>query len=176
MASGNERSVGRALVLLVGYPGSGKTTLARALAERHRIAHLESDAVRREIFPVPSYTRRESGVVFREMERRAGEALLGGRDVIVDATNLRKEHRDRFLALAARVAARVIVVRCTAPDAIVRERLAAQREGFSQAGVEVFEEMRGSLERPHEMALVVDSRFGLEPALHAIGRVLEESA
>jgi predicted kinase len=175
MASGNEAGRRGALILMVGYPGSGKTTLGQILAALQEMAHLESDAVRRELFSSPLYTRRESGVVFRELERRASSALSGGRDVIIDATNLRKEHRDRFSALAARMAAKVVVVRCTAPEETVRQRLALQRQGFSQADVAVYEEMRGSLERPREVALVVDSRFGLEAALHAIARVLEES-
>lgn len=36
-------SLGRTLFLTVGLPGSGKTTLAREIADRHRILRLTPD-------------------------------------------------------------------------------------------------------------------------------------
>lgn len=174
MVSGNERRRS-GLVLLSGFPGSGKTTFAQALLRALPAAHIESDAVRRELRREPRYTPAENRQVFDEVERRAAAAIASGMVAIVDATNLRDRDRGRFVSLAARGGGRLVSVRVTAPDAVIRRRLGRPRDGFSQAGVAVFEGMLGRAERFQSAAVVVDTRFPIEPALSLVARLLEES-
>jgi predicted kinase len=174
MPSGNA-TTGPALILLAGFPGAGKTTFGRELARVLPFDCLESDAVRREIFPAPRHTFAESRAVFAEIERRALRALEARRIVLVDATNLREEFRERFAALARRFAAPFILVRVTAPDATIRQRLAGPRVGHSRAGVAVYESMLPALEPTRLPAVCVDTRFPLEPALRLVAALLEES-
>ncbi len=174
MVSGNE-SRGVGLILLSGLPGSGKTTFVRALLRLVPAVHIESDFVRRQLRREPRYTAAENGHVFAEVERRAAAGLKAGKTVVIDATNLRDQDRERFLALAAREAALLVCVRVTAPNDAIRRRLARPRDGYSQAGVAVFEGMRGRAERFRGPAVVVDSRYPLEPALRLVTRLLEQS-
>lgn len=153
------------LVLLSGLPGSGKTTFAAQLAPRLDACVLESDLVRRELFPKRRYTRKESGAVFAEVRARAERALEEGRDVIVDATNLRERERQGFLELAERRGAPVVAVRLTAPDAVVRERLSGPRGGASEANIGVYNRMRGEEEPFRVPCVQVDSRYCVEASV-----------
>ena len=164
----------RALVLLSGLPGSGKTTFAARLASQLDAGVLESDRVRLELFPRRRYTRKENAAVFATVRERAEGVLADGRDVIVDATNLRGWERSGFLELAAgqgarvvavRQGARVVAVRLTAPDAVLRERLTGPREGASEADVRVYERMRGQEEPFSTPCVQVDSRYCTEPSV-----------
>lgn len=153
------------LVLLSGLPGTGKTTFAASLASRLDARVLESDHVRRELFPRRRYTRKESRMVFATVRERAEAQLEQGRDVIIDATNLRERERLGFWRLAERWGATVAAVRLTAPDDILRERLSREREGASEADVGVYERMRGQEEPFARPCVQVDSRYSVEPSV-----------
>lgn len=160
-----------ALILLSGLPGTGKTTFARRLSDVLSFEHVESDAIRRSIAAAPRYTSEESGAVFRKAEELAARALAEGRHALIDATNLSNRDRKRFVRLADRAGATFIAVRLTAPDAVIRERLARPREGWSQADLAVYEMMRGRGQPFPMPAIVVDTRFDIGPAVELVARL-----
>jgi adenylylsulfate kinase len=87
-------------VWLTGLPGSGKSTVARALATELagkgiRAAVLESDAVRREITPNASYGEAERDAFYATLAYLVRVLVLHGVPVIVDATANRRAYRDR---------------------------------------------------------------------------------
>lgn len=174
MHNGNLAIPPGVLILLSGLPGSGKTTFAHALSQQISVEHIESDAIRRALAPNPTYSPTESGAVFAHVEELARVALESGRHALVDATNLTNRDRRRFLKLANHLGARVVAIRVTAPDSVIRERLRNPRAGFSQAGLDTFERMK---DRPQPFALpsiVIDSRYSLRPAIDLICRLVTD--
>ena len=81
------------LILLVGIPGSGKTTYANKYIETNpNTIHLSSDKVRAELWGDEGI-QGDNNAVFSLMQSRAIEALNNGQSVIYDATNITRKDR-----------------------------------------------------------------------------------
>ena len=82
------------LVMLVGLPGSGKSSYAENLAIEGYIIH-SSDKIREELGDVNDQSKNEE--VFVTLHKRIKEALRNGKNVVYDATNLSRRRRVAFL-------------------------------------------------------------------------------
>ena len=160
-----------ALAVLVGLPASGKSRVAGELRARTGAVVLESDTLRRLLFPRRTYSAEESQRLFAAIHEAAAELLAEGVSVVVDATNLAEAEREPLYEIAERQGARLVLVLVKAPDPLARRRL-VRREltgvSRSEADLRIYERMRGRLEglqRPHH---VVDTSQEMEPTLAAI--------
>lgn len=80
------------LILLVGLPASGKSTLAEELSVKYNANILSSDAIREEILGDVN-NQSENTNVFEVMNNRAKALLSKGGNVIYDATNINRKRR-----------------------------------------------------------------------------------
>jgi predicted kinase len=142
------RPSGRAaLVMLMGFPGVGKTHCARLLAVRLGAAHVATDHLRSRLFIAASYADEENRAVFTLAEALVEELLEEGHVVVLDATNLVARYRAPMESLATRRGVTLLHVLVVADDADARARLAeravARADGdHSDADVGVYERMR----------------------------------
>ncbi|MBI5650830.1 MAG: ATP-binding protein [Chloroflexi bacterium] len=118
-----ETLVAPVLIVISGLPGTGKSYLARRLAERLPSVIVQSDFVRKIILTRPTYARVENFYVHRVAHAVIEQLLRAGYRVISDATNLAEWHREKLYRIAERTGARVVIVRTVAPEEIVRARL-----------------------------------------------------
>ncbi len=143
-----ERPNGRpALVILMGFPGTGKTHCARLLALRLGAAHVATDQLRSRLFIAPSYAGEENRVVFSLAEALVEQLLAEGHVVVLDATNLIADYRAPMESVAIRRGLTPLHVLVVADEADVRARLAARAVAradgdHSDADVGVYERMR----------------------------------
>lgn len=163
------------LVVVSGLPGTGKSRFARALAPRLPAAVLESDALRKRLFPQPTHGPEESVRLFAACHALAERLLRQGRSVILDATSLLERHREPLYHIADRTGAKLILVWVEAPPEVVRQRLARRREGDSpednsEAGWAVYERMRPQAEPIRRRHFVVDTSRDITSALAKILR------
>jgi len=87
------------LILLVGIPGSGKTTYAEKYIKEHpNTIHLSSDKIRAELWG-DEVTQGDNNEVFSLMQSRAIEALNNGQSVVYDATNITRKDRSYIISL-----------------------------------------------------------------------------
>jgi uncharacterized protein len=133
------------LVLTSGLSGSGKSTLAAALLETLGAVRIRSDVERKRLFGMAPTDRADAALTqrlygadatrrtFDRLAALAATLLAAGLDVVVDATFGRRPDRDRFRALAATRGASFTLVECTAPEAVLRRRLAQRQQAGHDA-------------------------------------------
>jgi aminoglycoside phosphotransferase family enzyme/predicted kinase len=133
------------LVAVGGFSGTGKTTLARALAPAFDPAPgavlLRSDVTRKRLWgvspdtPLPeaAYAPAVSTRVFAELRERAGRVLAAGSSVLVDAVHGRGEQRAALEALAGECGVRFDGLWLEAPVERLVERVRARDGDASDA-------------------------------------------
>lgn len=164
-----------ALIMVSGLPGTGKSYFSRKLAEQIPCVILETDMVRKTLFPTPTYTPDESFQVFQASHLFIEGLLRRGIRVIFDATNLQERHREQIYAIASRSGAKLIIVQVQAPPETVRERLQTRQKERgpltrSDADWAVYERMRPSQERIRRNFFAVDTSRDLGPVLAKVVR------
>lgn len=133
------------LILVGGGPGTGKTTLARALSERMHAAVISTDDVRREllesgaisgskgVFAGGLYLPDNVNAVYDQVLRRAAVALTHGRSAILDGTWRDPDHRRRAYAVADEYSCPAVGLVCEAPLPETMDRINRRTAGSSDA-------------------------------------------
>ena len=135
------------LVIVMGYPGVGKSHCARLLATALSGAHVATDHLRSRLFIAPSYAEEENAAVFGIAEALVDELLAEGHVVVLDATHLTRRNRAPAERVASARGVNVHHVLVTADDADTRARLDTRgreraADDHSDADVRVYERMR----------------------------------
>lgn len=98
------------LLILYGFPGTGKTYFARQLSETLQAAHLQADRVRNELFEEPRRDKQENDIVTQLMDYMTEEFLTAGMSVVYDTSVMRGSQRNALRDLAFRCHAQPLVV------------------------------------------------------------------
>lgn len=113
-----------ALVLLVGPPAAGKSTLAAALVAAGEVDAddvLSTDTYR-EVLTGDALDLTSDRKVWVQVRERLVEKMAAGRTTVVDATNLFARRRARHILVAREYGRPVIAVRFEVPAAELLER------------------------------------------------------
>ena len=134
--------------MVFGLPGSGKSYFASRLAETLGADYVNSDRVRKEMFPKRTYSEKEKYVVYEAMLQKMEKAIGQAKPLVLDATFHRNAMRQLFVEKAND---QLVFIEVKADDQIIKERLKKSRP-FSEADYEVHKAIRREwepLKRPH---------------------------
>jgi len=124
------------LFITTGLVGTGKTTLAQALAGRLGLVVISSDITRKRLADIPVtehrfeefswgiYSAEFSRMTYDRMFAEAGNILGEGDSVVIDASFIKAEERLKAKELAGENNADFMIIECTLEEESIRKRLA----------------------------------------------------
>jgi hypothetical protein len=168
------------VAVVMGTVGSGKSTQAEALAEALGWERVSSDRVRKSLAGVSLeaqpdaetraqlYTSEMSARTYGALRERALERSTspGGTGTILDATYSRRAERERLRSRLRAADVPYVFVECTAPDDILKQRLAARTASTahgSDARLDDFDMLQERYEAPTALEDARHVRVSTEP-------------
>jgi predicted kinase len=123
------------LIIMFGFAGSGKSTIAKKMVSQIDAVQIRSDAERKRLFDLHRlhdttsdvkqglYSSDNTDLVYQYLLLLARYTLKAGYTAIIDATFLKYEHRQWFAALAKELNVPFNIVSCNASVGTLQERI-----------------------------------------------------
>ncbi|MDQ4134883.1 MAG: AAA family ATPase [Pseudomonadota bacterium] len=117
------------LIVLGGLPGTGKTTLARAVCRSLHAAHIRIDTIEQAIRSSGMMTSEVGPAGYMVAYAVAEDNLRGGRTVVADSVNPLRITREAWRAVAGRASCPVVEIEIVRSDRDDHRRALEQRRG-----------------------------------------------
>jgi len=144
-------------VIICGLPGTGKTTLAKALAPLLNAVVLSTDKIRKELIEHPTYSKQERRLIYDVMLLLAEYLHNAGINCILDATFSRRRSRKEAIRKLELQPFEFHIVECVCPEDVVIARLCARKGDYSDADVLVYKKMKEVYEPVQEEHISADA-------------------
>jgi hypothetical protein len=165
-----------------GLPATGKSTLARAVAQALGLVCHHSDVLRKELlgiapqqpqvvpFGAGGYRPGVTARVYGRLLGLAQDALHQGRSVILDATFALRKWRREAMRLAEDLDAGLLFVECRCAEEVQRSRLKqrSQEAGVSDARLEHLPQLLSHFEPMSDLSPELHLAVDTEPALSRV--------
>lgn len=149
------------VVITHGVTGSGKTTRAQEIVESEGAIRIRSDVERKRLVGLDAGARTGSAVgggpygkdasrrTYQRLATLAGEIVVAGYPVVIDAAFLERWQRDLLRRTAASLHVPFAILDCTAPEPALRARVRQRLEDghdASEATIDVLEHQLATAE------------------------------
>jgi adenylylsulfate kinase len=159
------------IVVMAGLPGTGKSTLARALAEETGGIVLNKDILRADLFPATfvEYSAEQDDFV-QDLMQRTAEYLLGrspGLTVFFDGRTFSRAYQiARVIEMAKKLGTPWRIIECVCPERVARRRIErARKHPAKNRTFALYLKIRDSFEAIEYPKLVVDTGGGMKVSL-----------
>ena len=102
------------LYIMIGLSASGKSTKAKELSEKYNTIVISSDSIRGELGDVIDQSHNDE--VFKIFHQRIKSELIGGKNVIADATNISIKSRRNIISYVENIDCRIVGLLMTKPS------------------------------------------------------------
>lgn len=146
------------LIILGGLPGTGKTTIARALAKSIRATHIRVDTIEQELVRIGIAPDDLNDKGYRIAFRVAEDNLRLGQLVIADTVNPVEESRVAWRAVAERagVPIKEIEIVCSAED-VHRTRVETRKTDIEGLKLPTWDDVQAREYEPWSGAQLLDT-------------------
>ena len=147
------------LIVFGGLPGTGKTTVAKALAQKVDAVHLRVDTIEQALRSSAALKTDVGPAGYVVAYRLAEDNLRIGRIVVADSVNSLQVTRDAWLSVAEQASTKLAEVEVICSDAVEhRRRVETRRSDIEElklpAWQDVIERAYENWDRPH---IVIDT-------------------
>lgn len=141
------------LYLFIGYPGAGKTSVAKYIHKQSGAIHLWADQERQIMFTNPTHSHQESKELYDKLNSKAKSLLNSGKSVIFDTNFNYFSDRELMRNIAKETNASTKLIWLTTPKTIAKERALhhthRDQNGYLVTMTETeFENLSNHLEKP----------------------------
>lgn len=170
------------LVLLYGFPGSGKTAFARQFCESIQAAHVQGDRIRYELFDNPRYDKEENDLITQLMNYMSEEFLSAGISVVYDVNAMRSAQRLALRDMARRSHAQPVLVwlqidtETSFMRSVKRDRRKADDKYAAAPDRSTFDDIIGHMQNPQasEDYIVISGKHTFNTQYSAVAKRLRE--
>lgn len=177
--------------VFMGLIASGKSTLAKAFADKYKFAYYNSDVERKKLARVEQTTRGDgefaAGIYTPEMTRMTYDTLIirskdrveQNLSVVLDGSYIKESERQLIRDAFAGAEASVVFILCTVSEEITKERLrirALDKTAVSDGTLDIYLRQKQGFEYPDELDpaefISVETDGGVEQLLTTLASSL----
>jgi predicted kinase len=179
------------LIVFAGLPGTGKSSLARALAREMRAVYLDKDTIKdcamrligemklpEEIQIAAALSRLAGSLSYELLVDQARDNLTLGNTVVVDSPAAYQSFRDRIKLVTRATRANLRLIECICTDErLLRQRIEHRGQDLPEYRTrdwQTYQQDRNRFERLNDQRLIVDTAESQAVNLRKIRAYLEQ--
>ncbi|MEO0254803.1 MAG: AAA family ATPase [candidate division WOR-3 bacterium] len=154
------------IIAVSGFTGAGKSFVANVISKKIDCVVLRSDVIRKEIsginlnqhvyedFEKGIYSKEMTEKVYNEMFKRTKRYLRESKNVILDASFLDKNKRDKLREVSKELNVKLLILWVETPPDLIKERLSKRKGDVSDGRWEIYLKQKEKYEKPDEKDIV----------------------
>lgn len=160
------------IILICGYPGVGKTTLANELAPYIDAVVLTSDKVRKELIDKPSYTQEEKSLVYNILLLISKYLHSAKINCILDATFNSQRSREDVKKRLNLDNDQYKIIECICAEDLTISRIQKRKDDYSDADLSIYRRIKENYEPIKENHITVDTSLSLKKIIPEVAKKL----
>jgi predicted kinase len=162
------------IILICGYPGVGKTTLANELSPLINAVVLSTDKIRKELIVNPNDNDKEKRLVYDILILFAKYLHNSGINCILDANFNEQKSREDIKKRLNLKDDQFKIIECICPEELIISRIQNRKKGYSNTDISIYKMIKNRYEPIMEKHITVDTSNSLKEIVIEIVNKLQD--